>query len=103
MQKEEILIIKQKKIAEAVRRLKAIAHPVRLDIIELLKKNKKLTVTEIYLKLQLEQAIASHHLGILRDKGVLDSVRDGKNIYYALKHENVAKIIDCISNCPDLV
>ncbi|MDD5569595.1 MAG: metalloregulator ArsR/SmtB family transcription factor [Bacteroidales bacterium] len=88
---------RQSKINEAVDKLKAIAHPIRLDIIELLGRNKKMTVTEIYIELNLEQAITSHHLGILRDKGILRAVRKGKNIYYIIKQENILKIIDCIS------
>ncbi|MFA6923147.1 MAG: metalloregulator ArsR/SmtB family transcription factor [Bacteroidales bacterium] len=90
-------IYRQNKINDAVDKIKAIAHPIRLDIVDLLGKNKKMTVTEIYLKLNLEQAITSHHLGILRDKGILGSVRKGKNIYYIIKQENILKIIACLS------
>lgn len=80
--------------------LKAIAHPMRIAILSLLDAEKKMTVSEIHKKLGLEQASTSHHLGILKDKGVLVSKRDGKYSYYSLKHENFAKIIDCVGNCP---
>jgi DNA-binding transcriptional ArsR family regulator len=80
--------------------LKAIAHPMRIAILSLLETEPKLSVSEIHQKLGLEQASTSHHLGILKDKGVLVSKRDGKNTYYSLKHENFAKVIECVGNCP---
>lgn len=79
--------------------LKAIAHPMRLSIINLLDDNKKLNVTDIHSQLSIEQSTTSHHLGILKDKGVLSSTRDGKNTYYYLKHENLIKIVECVSRC----
>ena len=79
--------------------LKAIAHPMRIAIISFLEDGKKLTVTEIHNLLQIEQSTTSHHLGILKDKGVLASKRDGKNTYYFLKHEKLSQIINCVSLC----
>ena len=55
--------------------LKAIAHPVRIAILKHLEGGKKLTVTEIHELLGIEQSATSHHLGILKDKGVLCSRR----------------------------
>jgi len=83
----------------AANMLKAIAHPVRIAILNHLENGKKLTVTEIHEMLQIEQSTTSHHLGILKDKGVLASIRKGKNTYYYLKHQDLSSIIDCISKC----
>ncbi len=83
----------------AANMLKAIAHPMRLNILKYLDQGKKLSVTEIHNLLNIEQSTTSHHLGILKDKGVLASKREGKNTYYFLKHENLAKIIECVSQC----
>lgn len=79
--------------------LKAIAHPVRMEILDNLDKGKKLNVTEIHKMLGIEQSSASHHLGILKDKGVLLSMRKGKRTFYYLKHDNIANIIECVSKC----
>ena len=79
--------------------LKAIAHPVRIAILNHLDNGKKLTVTEIHELLNIEQSTTSHHLGILKDKGVLSSQRNGKNTYYFLKHNNLSSIVDCVSKC----
>jgi Predicted transcriptional regulators len=86
-------------LENAANMLKAIAHPVRIAILNYLEDGKKLTVTEIYEMLNIEQSTTSHHLGILKDKGVLASKREGKNTYYFLKHNNLANIIDCVSKC----
>jgi DNA-binding transcriptional ArsR family regulator len=86
-------------LEKASNMLKAIAHPVRIAILNHLDNEKRLTVTEIHELLQIEQSTTSHHLGILKDKGVLSSKRDGKNTYYYLKHQDLSSIIDCVSKC----
>jgi DNA-binding transcriptional ArsR family regulator len=86
-------------LEKAANMLKAIAHPMRISIIGCLDDGQKLTVTEIHNKLGIEQATASHHLGILKDKGVLASKREGKNIYYFLKHETLKVLLNCVSSC----
>jgi DNA-binding transcriptional ArsR family regulator len=87
------------KLETAASKLRAMAHPMRIAIIELLTENKKLTVTEIYERLSIEQASASHHLNILKNKGLLESKRDGKMILYSLKTSVLANVVDCINQC----
>jgi len=79
--------------------LKAIAHPMRIAILQYLDSGKQFTVTEIHEYLKIEQSTTSHHLGILKDKGILGSKRDGKNTIYFLKNENLSYLIDCIYKC----
>jgi ArsR family transcriptional regulator, virulence genes transcriptional regulator len=86
-------------LERAATMLKAIAHPVRITIVGYLEDGEKRTVTEIHKQLGIEQSTASHHLGILKDKGVLASKRDGKNTWYFLKYENLKTILNCVSNC----
>lgn len=86
-------------LENAANMLKAIAHPMRIAILSFLEGGTRLTVTQIHERLQIEQSTTSHHLGILKDKGVLCSQRDGKNTYYFLKHETLSGIIECISKC----
>jgi DNA-binding transcriptional ArsR family regulator len=87
------------KLELAASKLRAIAHPMRIAIIDLLTASPKLTVTQIYTRLNLEQATASHHLNILKNKGLLESKRDGKMIYYALKQTHLSEVIECIDRC----
>ena len=79
--------------------LKAMAHPLRISILNILEGNKKMTVTEIHQMLRLEQSTASHHLGIMKDKGVLISKREGKNIYYSIRDEKLKNLLYCLSSC----
>ena len=87
------------RLETAANMLKAIAHPVRIAILKQLEGGKKLTVTEIHELLGIEQSTTSHHLGILKDKGVLCSRREGKNTHYYLKHDILSQIVDCLQRC----
>jgi len=79
--------------------LKAIAHPMRIAILQYLDGGKQVNVTEIHEYLKIEQSTTSHHLGILKDKGVLGSKRYGKNTYYYIKNENLSNILECVNKC----
>ena len=92
-------MIDLKKLENASEMLKAIAHPMRIAIVNMLSDEKSLTVTEIHEALNIEQAVASHHLSILKNKGVLLSERNGKNCNYKLKHPRLSQIITCIDKC----
>ena len=85
-----------KRIDKAAYVLKAIAHPLRIKIIQMLNENKELNVSTIYKNLNAEQSLISHHLINMRDKGILDIRRSGKNIYYFLVDSSVAEVIECI-------
>ena len=87
------------KLEKAASKLRAMAHPMRIAIVDLLTANKRLTVTETYNKLSIEQATASHHLNILKNKGLLESKRDGKMILYSLKNDALTRLVDCINCC----
>jgi DNA-binding transcriptional ArsR family regulator len=87
------------RLETAASMLKAIAHPMRIAILKHLEGGKKLTVTQIHEMLEIEQSTTSHHLGILRDKGVLCSKREGKNTYYYLKYEVLSQIVECLETC----
>ncbi len=89
------------KLERAASRLRSIAHPMRIAIIDLLTEKEKMNVTQLYTSLGLEQAATSHHLNILRTKGILASKRDGKMIFYSLKTEVLVDIIDCINRCDE--
>lgn len=79
--------------------LKAIAHPIRLQVLEALMEHKTLTVTDLKDMTQTEQSLLSNHLIKMKDRGLLRSVRKGKNIFYELVDENILKIFACIENC----
>jgi ArsR family transcriptional regulator, virulence genes transcriptional regulator len=85
-------------LRKAVLTLRAVNHKLRKQIINLLEDSKKLTVTEIYVKLRLEQSVASQHLAILRRAGVVKTTRDGKFIYYSLNKKRILEISELIED-----
>ena len=89
------------KLELAASKLRAISHPMRIAIIELLANGENLSVTEIYEALNIEQATASHHLNILKNKDVLVSKREGKKIFYSIKNMTLTEIIECVNRCND--
>ena len=85
-----------KKIAENVAEvLKAVAHPVRLQIVELLE-TKEMCVGDIVTALGVKQAITSQQLNMMRDKGVLNCRRNGTKVYYRIENRNVVRLLHCI-------
>ncbi|UCC81526.1 MAG: helix-turn-helix transcriptional regulator, partial [Gemmatimonadota bacterium] len=81
---------------------KCIGHPIRLQIIELLDRAGEQNVTAIYETLKIEQAVASQHLNLMRDKGILVSRREGVNVYYSVDDPRVTQVIDCIHDHCDV-
>jgi len=59
-----------------------------------------MNVTDIYVKLRLEQSVASQHLAILRRANIVITDRDGKFIHYKLNYE---KLTDVSKFVADLV
>ena len=95
-------VLQLEKLEIAASMLRAMSHPMRIAIIELLTAPKRLSVTEIYEKLNIEQASASHHLNILKSKGILESKREGKKIFYSLKQDKVTEIIESLDRCVEM-
>jgi DNA-binding transcriptional ArsR family regulator len=81
------------KLEFAAKKIRVITHPARVQIIELLEKNEKLNVTQIYEKLNILQAETSHHLALLREYGILKKIRQGKMSIYSLNKETVDSIL----------
>lgn len=75
--------------------LKAMSHPRRLEIIQLLRQ-QQLTVSEIHLMLDLPQANVSQHLRILREAKIVQAEKNGKQVYYSLAHPNFIKACDLV-------
>lgn len=76
--------------AQAV--LTAVGHKVRQQILDLLKKHGKLSVTQLYVKLKQEQTVMSNHLSILKKAGVVRVEVDGKYRQYYLISERLEEI-----------
>jgi len=72
---------------------KALAHPLRIEILDALRKGE-LTVNEISLQFGVESANASQQLAVLRNKGIVYTRKEGSNVYYAVSDKTVFKLLD---------
>ena len=86
------ILLDYAELRKAVLVLRAVNHKLRQRIIDLLEDGGSMTVTDIYIKLRLEQSVASQHLAILRRAGVVKTERQGKFIYYSLDKGRLAQI-----------
>ncbi len=79
-------------VKKAALTLRALNHKLRQEILKLIDDEKRLTVTEIYVRLRLEQSVASQHLAILRKAGIVNTERDGKFIFYVINEKRIEEI-----------
>ena len=79
-------------IKNAAMTLRSINHKLRQQILKLLEENKRMKVTDIYVKLRLEQSVASQHLAILRRANIVRTERMGKEIYYSLNNNRIEQV-----------
>lgn len=70
--------------------LRAVNHKVRQRMLNLIHRNKEMTVSEIYGKLRLEQSQTSAYLAILRRAGIVNARRDGQSVYYSINYKSVS-------------
>jgi len=75
--------------------LKALAHPVRIQIVEFLVNGEK-CVGEITAAVKGKQSITSQQLNMMKDKGVLACRKDGAKVFYKIQNKNVIKLLHCI-------
>jgi DNA-binding transcriptional ArsR family regulator len=80
------------RLKKAAMILRALNHKLRQQLLKLIDENQKITVTEIYVNLRLEQSVVSQHLAILRRAGIVITKREGKFIFYSLNYNRIKEI-----------
>lgn len=76
------------------RRMKAMGHPIRLQILDVLEAEGESCVCHLESRLGQRQATISQHLARLREAGLVNDRRDGLNVYYSLTDDSVASLIE---------
>jgi len=94
---ENTLHINYYNVKKASLVLRSLNHKLRQQIVKIINENEKLAVTEIYIKLRLEQSVASQHLAILRKTGIVATKREGKFIYYTINKQRVEAIDEFVT------
>ena len=78
-----------RKVAHVFR---AINHPLRQSMLRLMHKKARMTVTDLYTTLKIEQSVASQHLAILRESAFVTTERNGKRIFYSVNYQRLKQI-----------
>lgn len=86
------------RLQESCDLMRALAHPVRLRILEFVDRNRAINVNKIYNSLELEQSITSQHLKILRATGLMHAHREGKYILYSIDYQRLEIAIQAVQN-----
>jgi DNA-binding transcriptional ArsR family regulator len=85
-------------IKKAAMVLRSLNHKLRQQVIKTIHENKRIAVTQLYIKLRLEQSVASQHLAILRKAGIVSTERDGKFIFYTINSSRIEAINEYVKN-----
>jgi ArsR family transcriptional regulator len=90
--------INPEKLEASSELLRALAHPLRLQIIEFIDQSDAINVNKIYNTLKLEQSITSQHLRVLRTTDLVSTEREGKFIHYRVDYDKIDQTVKAIRN-----
>ncbi len=76
--------------------LRVLAHPQRLQMVQMLLDDRQYSVNELAGACGIPQPQASDHLRLMQRCGFLDSQRDGRSVYYSVAEPHLANIMACI-------
>ena len=95
------VVLSKEKLTTAARILKVIAHPVKLEILQLLSQQQSMDVTSLCEQIGsgCEISMMSHHLAKMRDNGILKSDKSGKQVFYSIADKSLLKLLDCLNQC----
>lgn len=83
--------------------LKCICEDTRFNILELLQKNKEMSVNELVLKLKKDQPLVSHHLKSLKQCKIVNSKESGKSTMYFISNKEISNLIKEIVKAGDKI
>ncbi|MFY9225179.1 MAG: metalloregulator ArsR/SmtB family transcription factor [Blastocatellia bacterium] len=89
-----MLVATKKSIDLQAKLFRGFAEPARLAILQMLRKEKSVTVGDIVEATSLSQSNVSNHLNCLKDCGLVTSKQQGRFVYYRLSDERIAKLLD---------
>ncbi|MBI1247862.1 metalloregulator ArsR/SmtB family transcription factor [bacterium] len=84
-------------LGQAAECLKALAHPVRIRMVQLLLAGR-FTVGEIAADCSIAENLASEHLRLMQRCGFFTSERDGRRVYYSVAEPHLKDIMSCIES-----
>jgi DNA-binding transcriptional ArsR family regulator len=82
---------------DGVSLLKCICDKTRFEILDLLQKNGELCVNDLVKELEKNQPLVSHHLKILKKRGIVKSRDQGKKSMYAISNDQLSELISNVT------
>ncbi|PIY78382.1 MAG: ArsR family transcriptional regulator [Parcubacteria group bacterium CG_4_10_14_0_8_um_filter_48_154] len=86
-----------KEVGQTAELLKIVAEENRLKILCTLKTGER-CVCDIWQDLDIPQNLASHHLKVLKDAGLIDSRKDGLKMIYWINKKEMSKFNSLLNN-----
>jgi ArsR family transcriptional regulator len=83
-------------LEDAARVLRAVAHPLRLRLLEILGREGESNVTALCEASGAPQPAVSQQLARLRHEGVLAATREGSQVFYRVARPEVLGLLDCV-------
>ena len=93
--KKELELIDMGALGRAAECLRTLSHPHRLRMLQMLL-HDEFTVGELAEACEIPSHMASEHLRLMKDRGLLSSRRDGRRTYYAVAEKGLAGIMRCV-------
>ncbi len=90
--------LNQQALQNAAECLRILAHPHRLQIVQLLLAGSRYAVGEIAEECELNQPTTSDHLRLMQRCGFLTSQREGRTVYYEIAEPHLQDIMNCIQS-----
>lgn len=86
------------KLQQAAKLLKVVAHPVKLEILEVLETEEPLDVGTICERIgaTCDLSMMSHHLSKMRDNGILRAEKRGKQVFHYIADRKILRLLDCL-------
>jgi DNA-binding transcriptional ArsR family regulator len=77
---------------------RALNHPLRQQMIQMIHMHGRMTVTQLFTKMGLEQSVTSNHLALLRAQKLLLAEKQQKFVFYSLNYGRLKKVQECVAN-----
>ena len=83
----------------ASRVLKVMAHPVRMQLVDILLQDKEDSVGELQKKIGISQSMTSQHLSLLKGCGIIACKKEANICRYYIENKDIINLIRCVENC----
>jgi DNA-binding transcriptional ArsR family regulator len=95
---KKIVPLKSEALIQAAECLRTLAHPHRLQMVQLLLTGEPYSVGDLAEACGISQPQTSDHLRLMQRCGFLSSQRDGRTVYYEICEPHLGKIMACIES-----